>query len=68
MANTLKPTPLPPMDEKEKQRRFEAARSAEASLRIEGLFVSPEDKVLSDKWVNGEITDEEYEQLAGLSA
>lgn len=67
MANTLKPTPLPPMDEKEKQRRLAAARNAEASLRIEGLFLSENDKALMNRWVNCEITDEEYEQLGGLA-
>ncbi len=61
---SLKPTMI---NEQEKQRRFEAARDAEASLRIEGLFLSDSDKALMNRWVNCEITDEEYEELGGLS-
>lgn len=59
MANTLKPTPLPPMDEKEKQRRLAAARNAEASLRIEGLFLDEETKTVFEMWASGKITSEE---------
>ncbi len=63
MTHTQKQPPLPIIDEQEKQRRLEAASDAEASLRIEGLFISEEDKALSDKWINGEITDEEVEKI-----
>lgn len=67
MLSARKQKPLPLVDDQEKQRRLEAARDAEASLRIEGLFLSDEAKALMNRWVNCEITDEEYEQLAGLS-
>jgi len=67
MLGARKQKPIQGIDDQEKQRRFEAARSAEASLRIEGLFLSEDTKALMNRWVNCEITDEEYEQLAGLS-
>ncbi len=67
MLNARKQKPFPVIDEQEKQWRLEAARDAEASLRIAGLFISSESKALSNKWINGEITDEEYEQLSRLS-
>lgn len=67
MANNRRQNSIPLIDEQEKQWRLEAARDAEASLRIAGLFISSESKALSNKWINGEITDEEYEQLSRLS-
>ena len=67
MSDARKKKILPTIDEQEKQRRFEAARSAEASLRISGFIISKETKALTDKWVNGEITDEELAQLSGIS-
>jgi len=63
MLGARKQKPLSVIDDQEKQRRLEAASDAEASLRIEGLFISEKDKALSDKWINGEITDEEVEQI-----
>lgn len=67
MANNRRQNSIPLIDEQEKQRRFEAARDAEASLRISGFFLSEDTKALMNRWVNGEITDEELVQLAGLS-
>lgn len=67
MTHTRKQPPLPIIDDQEKQRRFEAARDAEASLRIEGLFLSDEAKALMNRWVNCEITDEEYHKIVGIS-
>ena len=43
----------------EKQRRLEAYRNAEASLRIEGLFLDDQTKNVFEMWVDGSITSEE---------
>jgi len=51
------------IDDKEKQRRFEALRNAEASLRIEGLFLREESKKILDDWINGLISDQERNRL-----
>lgn len=67
MLGARKQKTIPVVDDQEKQRRFEAARSAEASLRIEGLFLSDDAKALMNRWVNCEITDEELKQLGGIS-
>lgn len=59
MADTPKQKPLPPIDEKEKQRRLEAMRNAAASLRIEGFFLDEETKTVFEMWAAGKITSEE---------
>lgn len=47
------------IDDQEKQRRLEAYRNAEASLRIEGLFLDEETKNVFEMWVAGKISSEE---------
>ena len=50
------------IDDTEKQRRFEAFRKAEASLRIEGIFLDKETRSIFEMWVAGTITSEEKTQ------
>ncbi|HMS44219.1 MAG TPA: antitoxin VbhA family protein [Alphaproteobacteria bacterium] len=60
MLGARKQKPIPPaIDEQEKQRRLEAYRNAEASLRIEGLSLDNETKDVFEMWVDGKITSEE---------
>ncbi len=59
MTHTRKQPPLPIIDDQEKQRRLEAYRNAESSLRIEGLFLDGETKKVFEMWVTGKITSEE---------
>jgi hypothetical protein len=50
---------FPLVSDDEKKRRKEAAKEAEASLRLEGLASSPAMKAISAEWERGEITSEE---------
>lgn len=42
------------------RRRQRAARAADANLRIEGLAMSEEAKALRERWIEGELTAEEW--------
>lgn len=47
------------IDDKERQRRLEAYKNTEGSLRIEGLFLDDKTKKVFEMWVAGKITSEE---------
>ena len=59
MSGIRKKKTLPLIDVQEKQRRLEAARSAEASLRIEGLLLDKATKDVFEMWITGKITSKE---------
>lgn len=56
----------PTLDPAELERRCQAARSADAHLRIEGLIPSNAAQALKAKWISGEIDRETW--LAELRA
>ena len=50
----------PTLSPAELERRREAARSAEAHLRLEGLTPSDVARILKAKWMSGEIDKETW--------
>ena len=50
----------PTLSSTELERRREAARSAEAHLRLEGLAPSDAARILKAKWMSGEIDKETW--------
>jgi hypothetical protein len=63
MLKAKKQNQTPVIDDHKRQLRLEALRKAEASLRIEGLFLEEDSKRILNDWVNGLISDEERNQL-----
>lgn len=47
----------------EVKRRRQAAQAAEASLRLEGLTMSESAKALQERWIAGELDEEEVMEL-----
>ena len=50
---------IPTLSPAELERRREAARSADAHLRLEGLAMTESAKMLRERWIRGELNEEE---------
>ena len=50
---------VPTLTPAELERRREAARSADAHLRLEGLAMTESAKALRERWIRGELSEEE---------
>lgn len=59
-TNERKTDHLQPLTPEQKMRRQEAVRQGNASLRLEGLTPSNEERALQQQWVRGAITSEEW--------
>lgn len=49
--------------EQEKQRRKKVIDFARGNVRYEGVILSPEIEILNQKYINGEISNEEHSKL-----
>lgn len=49
--------------EQEKQRRKKVIDFARGNVRYEGVILSPEVEILNQKFINGEISNEEHSTL-----
>ena len=49
-----------PISDEERQRRLEAVEQAQASVALEGFVITEAEKKHAMRYVNGEITLEEY--------